>query len=83
MTEPGPDPHNTDAGNISDLLYPAARESDNRLELWAALLRRIDARRVGEIGVYRGAFAAHVLGSCPAVETYLDDRPMATSRRLE
>jgi hypothetical protein len=70
MTEPFPDPPNTDAGNISDLLYPVARESDNRFELWAALLRRIDARKVAEIGVYRGAFAAHLLGSCPAVETY-------------
>ena len=70
MTEPVPDPPNTDAGNISDLLYPLARESDNRFELWAALLRRIDARKVAEIGVYRGAFAAHLLGSCPGVETY-------------
>jgi hypothetical protein len=57
-------------GNISDLLYSAARESDDRFELWAGFLRRMDARRVAEIGVYRGAFAAHVLESCPAVETY-------------
>lgn len=70
MTEPVPDPHSTDADSTSELLYDAARGSTDRLELWADLIERIDARTVAEFGVYRGEFAAHVLGNCPAVETY-------------
>jgi hypothetical protein len=70
MTEPVPDPDSRDVDSVSDLLYAAARGSSDRLELWADLLARIDARTVAELGVYRGEFAAHVLGSCPAIETY-------------
>ena len=55
---------------IPDVVGAVARTWENRLELWATFLRRIAARKVAEIGVYRGAFAAHMLASCPAVETY-------------
>jgi Methyltransferase domain len=53
----------TDTIDTSDL-------DGDRLELWETLLRRVEARRIAEIGVYRGAFAAHVLSRCPAVEMY-------------
>jgi hypothetical protein len=47
-----------------------AAEAATRLDLWAAFVGRIGARKVAEIGVYRGAFAAHMLDSCPDVSTY-------------
>jgi predicted O-methyltransferase YrrM len=40
------------------------------MEFWAAFLRRFEARTVAELGVFRGAFAAHMLANCPALETY-------------
>jgi SAM-dependent MidA family methyltransferase len=42
----------------------------NRLELWTRFAREAEARQVAEIGVYRGRFAARMLGDCPAIETY-------------
>jgi Methyltransferase domain len=47
-----------------------ARAAPSRLALWAAFLERVQARRVAEVGVYRGDFAEHVLDACPAIETY-------------
>ena len=55
---------------IPEVVGAVPRDSENRLELWATFLDRMTARKVAEIGVYRGAFAAHVLASCPAIETY-------------
>ena len=54
----------------SDLVGGVARDAGTRLELWASFLERTGARTVAEIGVYRGDFAAHVLGACPGIETY-------------
>jgi hypothetical protein len=34
------------------------------------VITRIDARRVAEIGVFRGAFAEKLLGRCPAITEY-------------
>jgi hypothetical protein len=42
----------------------------NRLQLWARILAEQPARRVAEIGVWRGEFAQHILDQCPAVERY-------------
>jgi len=47
-----------------------ARASSDRFDLWTRFLNRIEARRVAEIGVYRGAYAQRVLDACPALETY-------------
>jgi Methyltransferase domain len=54
----------------SETVRALAGESRTRLDLWAAFLDRLDAHKVAEIGVYRGAFAARMLASCPAIETY-------------
>lgn len=54
----------------TDLVTTVARESRNRLELWATFLDRIQAHAIAEIGVYRGAFSAHLLAACPALEEY-------------
>jgi hypothetical protein len=53
-----------------DAIAGLARESRDRLGLWSTFLCRVDAREVAEIGVYRGAFAARILASCPAIRTY-------------
>ena len=65
MTERRRDP-------VGDAVVAAAVRSRNRLELWATLLalEEAPARTVAEIGVYRGKFAAHVLGACPQIERY-------------
>lgn len=47
-----------------------ARKSRDRMQLWASFLQLSNARTVAEVGVYRGAFAAHMLSECPALESY-------------
>jgi Methyltransferase domain len=47
-----------------------AESSRSRLELWTSFLRAAGVRRVAEVGVMRGAFAAGLLGACEALETY-------------
>ncbi len=42
----------------------------NRLDLWQSFLAEIDAKRVLEIGVWKGEFAAHMLHGCPGIERY-------------
>jgi Methyltransferase domain len=54
---------------MSDAIDPVDFDGD-RLESWATFLTRVEARRVAEIGVYRGAYAAYVLSRCPTLETY-------------
>lgn len=47
----------------------AAREA-TREGFWIELLGAVDARRVAEIGVFRGAFAEALLAGLPAIERY-------------
>lgn len=42
----------------------------DRLSLWTAFIGAVGARKVAEVGVYRGAFAERVLDTCPDIETY-------------
>lgn len=42
----------------------------NRPSLWSALLRRVDARSVLEVGVFRGEFAQKLLRRTPSIERY-------------
>ena len=58
------------ADSRSEMVRTIAEESSSRLDLWATFVRRITARRVTEIGVYRGVFAGHLLEACPSIETY-------------
>jgi predicted O-methyltransferase YrrM len=58
------------ADSHSELVREVAERSSSRLDLWATFIGRTTARTVAEIGVYRGAFAAHVLERCPSIETY-------------
>jgi hypothetical protein len=42
----------------------------NRVEFWIRFIRRIEARSVAEVGVFRGHFAESVLEACPSVDRY-------------
>src|SRR5262249_59865514 len=59
---------------VARLMPPAiedlARDSRDRMALWASFLQLSEVRTAAEVGVYRGAFAEHVLAQCPAIETY-------------
>ncbi|HWM12361.1 MAG TPA: class I SAM-dependent methyltransferase [Solirubrobacteraceae bacterium] len=48
----------------------ALREAASRLDLWTRFVNETGARRVLELGVYRGQFAARMLDDCPGIETY-------------
>jgi hypothetical protein len=47
-----------------------AERAETRADIWTEFLRRIDARTVVEVGVYRGALAAQLLDACPSIEAY-------------
>ncbi len=53
-----------------DDLREWAATARTRLDLWVSLVNAAQARRVAEIGVYRGAFAARLLRDCPAISSY-------------
>lgn len=42
----------------------------NREEFWARVFAAIDARSLCEIGVYKGAFAEHILRACEGLRAY-------------
>lgn len=45
-------------------------EKASREQIWATFLEHISARRVAEIGVWKGEFALHLLSSCQYIEQY-------------
>ena len=51
-------------------LRELAGRSPGRRAFWVALIQALDARVVGEIGVYRGDFAARLLAECPSIASY-------------
>lgn len=53
-----------------DGVLEIARNSPDRLTLWRNLLLSMQARRVAEVGVFRGEFAASALDQCPLIEQY-------------
>jgi hypothetical protein len=58
-----------DVGAIPAAVRSVA-QARNRLDLWTDFLDLQDSRTVAEIGVFRGAFAEHVLDRCPGIEVY-------------
>ena len=52
------------------LVRDIAATRSSRVDLWVTFLRRIQARRVAELGVYRGEFATQLLAGCPSIERY-------------
>ncbi|CAN5442467.1 hypothetical protein BH10ACT10_BH10ACT10_19950 [soil metagenome] len=51
-------------------LREIAGAAGDRLELWASFLTAFDVASMAEVGVYRGDFAARMLGEAPAIERY-------------
>jgi hypothetical protein len=54
-----------------DLAGGAWRGAGSRLELWTRLLAHLRPRTVLEIGVWKGAFAEHLLRTAPSIERYV------------
>jgi methyltransferase family protein len=53
-----------------DQLREWSQAAPSRAELWTRVVAESHARRVAEIGVYRGQFAAKLLDACPEIERY-------------
>ena len=47
-----------------------AGRAASRVELWLALLAELRPQTVAEVGVWRGEFAAALLGGCPSIARY-------------
>jgi predicted O-methyltransferase YrrM len=58
------------AHEFDQSIRKAAVEARSRLELWTNLIQSLGVRRMAEIGVYRGDFAAGVLQACPLLDRY-------------
>jgi hypothetical protein len=56
--------------SIERTIAESAGKSQSRLELWTRLLQIGKVRRVAEIGVYKGDFAARILAECEAIDRY-------------
>lgn len=52
------------------LLTKYISKSHSRLELWSELIQSIGVKRMAEVGVYRGDFAAEVLRRCECLTKY-------------
>lgn len=47
-----------------------AQQATDRLQFWQSFVNADRIRRMAEVGVYRGDFAAHMLAHCPALRRY-------------
>jgi hypothetical protein len=52
------------------LLRTCIAESRSRGQLWIEFVKAIEAKRMAEIGVYRGEFATELLTHCPGLTKY-------------
>jgi hypothetical protein len=52
------------------ILARCVSHSRSRPELWTEFIRSTGLKRMAEVGVYRGDFAAAVLQSCPSLSAY-------------
>lgn len=48
----------------------ASASGSSRQEIWAHIVRQMQAREFLELGVLRGAFAEHMLRHCPSITRY-------------
>lgn len=58
--------HELDESRLRELTSAAT----DRLELWTSFLRTYQVATMAEVGVYRGDFAARMLGDVPGLERY-------------
>jgi Methyltransferase domain len=59
-----------EADSPQQLLRKCISRSQSRMDLWVEFIASIGARRMAEVGVYRGDFAAFVLQRCENLTTY-------------
>lgn len=52
------------------IIRECQERASSRPELWTRFLNAVEAKRVLELGVARGRFAAELLEGCPQIETY-------------
>ncbi len=52
------------------IIEQCVAQSDSRLGLWPRFIQQVEAQRVVEVGVYKGAFASKVLAECDSVVQY-------------
>lgn len=55
---------------MRELILRCLESASSREELWASFLAASGCRRVAEIGVWKGDFAAHLLRCCPEIDHY-------------
>jgi hypothetical protein len=60
----------TEPGSPERVLVQCISHAQSRMDLWAEFINSVGARRMAEIGVYRGDFAASVLRRCESLSTY-------------
>lgn len=53
-----------------EIIRDCVARARNRTDLWRSFLKQVQARRVAEVGVYKGDFAAAVLRQCDLIEAY-------------
>ncbi len=58
------------AGLLVEWWQESHHAARSRVALWVEFLRAIEASRVAEIGVYKGAFAAQLLAECESICSY-------------
>jgi hypothetical protein len=52
------------------IITRSVADTSSRLDLWTHFVRTAGVRRMVEVGVYRGNFAAHLLAHCEGIEKY-------------
>ncbi len=52
------------------ILRTCLSKSQSRIELWVEFIRSLGVRRMAELGVYRGDFAAEVMRRCEGLAAY-------------
>jgi hypothetical protein len=57
-----------DSGPVIEAVAQGSPE--DRVGLWSNILDGLEAKRIAEVGVWRGEFAEAILKACPAIQTY-------------
>jgi hypothetical protein len=55
---------------LEGFVRSCAQHCTSRLELWERVIGILEPRKVLELGVWRGDFAAHLLAKCASIEEY-------------
>lgn len=55
---------------VEQIIKECVIQSDNRFDLWIRFIQLIKAKRMVEVGVYRGEFASKLLEKCDLIEKY-------------